>query len=269
MTNDAFSRFHAAVNFGFFALALLSSIIFTDSAHIVLSAAAASAYFLILYRQRGLRTLLKLLPLFLLITVVNPLFNTTGEQVLFTLFSRPYTMEALLYGARTAGMFAAITLWFMCYSRVMTGDRFTMLFGNMIPSLSLLLVMVFRLVPDYIRKARQIADARRCIGFGADNRKEKLRDGFTVLSALTSWALENSLVTADSMRARGYGCTKRTHFSLLRFSLRDALLFTVMLALTVLSLLPGGVIAYMILMFIPSIIDLSEEIQWHFSISKI
>lgn len=269
MTNDAFSRFHPAVNFAFFTIALLTAMIFTDPAHIAGSAAAAAAYFLILYRRRGLRTLFTLLPLFLLIAAVNPLFNTTGEQVLFTLFSRSYTLEALLYGARTAGMFAAVTLWFMAYSRVMTGDRFTALFGNLIPSLSLLLVMIFRLVPDYLRKARQIAGARRCVGFGAVNNKEKLRDGFTVLSALTSWALENSLMTADSMRARGYGCAKRTHFSLLRFGPRDALLCAVMLILTVFSLLPGGVIAYMILLFIPAMIDVSEEIQWRFSISKI
>ena len=270
MTNDAFSRFHPAVNFAFFAIALLSAMIFTDPVHIAGSAVAATAYSLILYRRRGLRRLLPLLPLLLLITAVNPLFNTSGEQVLFTLFCKPYTLEALLYGARTAGMFAAVTLWFMCYSRVMTGDRFTMLFGDLIPSLSLLLVMIFRLVPEYLHTARQIAGARHCIGFGTNNnRKEKLRDAFTVLSALTSWALENSLTTADSMRARGYGCVERTHFSLTRFGFPDALLCTVMLVLTIFSLLPGSVIAYMLLLFIPAIIDISEEIQWRFSISKI
>lgn len=270
MTEDAFSHFHPAVNFVFFTLALLSAMLFTDCAHIAGSAVAAAAYLLILYRRRGLRTLFTLLPLFLLIAAVNPLFNTIGEQVLFTLFLRPYTLEALLYGAKTAGMFATVTFWFMCYGRVMTGDRFTALFGNMIPSLSLLLVMIFRLVPDYTRKAQQIAGARRCIGFGTIyNKKEKLRDGFTVLSALTSWALENSLTTADSMRARGYGCARRTHFPLTRFRPRDALLCAVMLVLSFLSLLPGSVFAYMLLMFIPAIIDISEEIQWRFSISKI
>ena len=52
MTNDAFSRFHPAVNFAFFAIALLSAMIFTDPVRIALTAAAAAAYFLILYRRR-------------------------------------------------------------------------------------------------------------------------------------------------------------------------------------------------------------------------
>lgn len=43
-----------------------------------------------------------LLPMFLALTVVNPLFNTYGERVLFHVFGRPYTVEALLYGAAIA-----------------------------------------------------------------------------------------------------------------------------------------------------------------------
>ena len=34
----------------------------------------------------------------------------------------------------------------------------------------------------------------------------------SILGALTSWALEGSVVTADSMRSRGYGTSKRTSF---------------------------------------------------------
>ena len=60
MTDDAFSRFHPAVNFAFFTLALLSAMLFTDCAHIAGSAVAAAAYLLILYRRRGLRTLFTL-----------------------------------------------------------------------------------------------------------------------------------------------------------------------------------------------------------------
>lgn len=42
-----------------------------------------------------------------------------------------------------------------------------------------------------------------------------------VLSALTGWALEGAVVTADSMRSRGYGAAKRTSFRLYRFRTAD------------------------------------------------
>jgi energy-coupling factor transport system permease protein len=44
---------------------------------------------------------------------------------------------------------------------------------------------------------------------------------------MVTWALENAIETADSMRCRGYGLPGRTAFSIFRFDRRDrgALLF--------------------------------------------
>ena len=82
-------------------------------------------------------------------------------------------------------------LWFGCYNEVMTSDRFLCLFGRAIPALSLLLVLVFRLIPRFFRQIRQISGARRSVGKGAGDRyRDKVADGLTVLSAMTSWALE-------------------------------------------------------------------------------
>ena len=49
--------------------------------------------------------LLGLLPMFLILTTINPLFNTYGAHILFSVFGRPYTLEALLYGAAIASVF--------------------------------------------------------------------------------------------------------------------------------------------------------------------
>ena len=69
-------------------------------------------------------------------TAVNPLFNTYGATLLFTYFDRPYTLEALYYGAALAAVFVHMLLWFGCYNAVLTSDKFTSLFGNLIPALS-------------------------------------------------------------------------------------------------------------------------------------
>lgn len=213
--------------------------------------------------------------------------------MLFWYFGRPYTWEALLYGMAISGIFLEMLLWFGCYNAVLTSDKFTSLFGNVIPALSLLLVMVLRLIPNFLRKAAQIAGARRSIGKGAaegDTTREKLEDGMSILGALTSWALEGSVVTADSMRSRGYGTAKRTSFMIYRMTGLDLGLLATMAALfgiavfigdksaaftPILSIAPIGgwnllgLLAYGMFLLLPTALHIKEAIQWHISRSKI
>ena len=289
---DAFSKCHPAVNFLFFAGAIGMSVVIQHPLFLLTGIVTGLIYYLLLNGKKGVKTILWLIPMFVILTAVNPLFNTLGETPLFFLFDRPYTMEALLYGAALACMFVIMMLWFGCYNKVLTSDKFTCLFGSLIPSVSLLLVMVFRMVPNFIRKTQQIIGARKAVGKGvAENATagEKLRDGGTVLSALTSWALEGSVVTSDSMRARGYGTSNRTSFMIYRMTLTDWVLLAVMivlLSLTVAAACLGqvsaefvpnvrlapvswGFIAYAAYLLIPTALHIKEATQWHISRSKI
>ena len=289
MTHDAFSRCHPAVNFLYFAGAIGCGVVIQHPAYILAAILGSGIYCFLLQGRKSLKLFLGILPLFLLTAAVNPLFNTEGNTVLFSLFSRPYTLEALLYGADIAGIFVVMILWFACYSQVLTSDKFTYLFGSLIPSLSLLLVMVLRMIPSFLRKARQISGVRSAIGKGigeSADRKEKLRSGITILSALTDWSLEGGIVTADSMRARGYGCQKRSSFHSYSFSVRDWILLLLMSVLALVTLLIGdkspqftpmlqipglstGFAAYCVYLSIPAVIHLKEVIAWHISRSGI
>ena len=289
---DAFSKCHPAVNFLFFVGAIGMSVVIQHPAYLFTGLLTGAIYYLLLNGKRGLKTILGLLPVFIILTVINPLLNTLGDTPLFYLGSRPYTLEALLYGAVTACMFVAILLWFGCYNKVLTSDKFTCLFGSLIPSISLLLVMVFRMVPNFIRKTQQIIGARKSIGKGIGETattKEKLISGGTVLGALTSWALEGSVVTGDSMRARGYGTEKRSSFMIYRMTWADWILLAVMLTLlgvTIVAVCSGqfaaefvpaielapiswGFAAYTCYLLIPSALHIKEAVQWHISRSKI
>ena len=164
---DAFSKCHPAVNFLFFVGAIGMSVVIQHPAYLLAGVMTGAIYYLLLNGVKGWKTILGLLPMFVILTAVNPLFNTLGATRLFEVFGRPYTLEALLYGGALAGMFVIMMLWFGCYNQVLTSDKFTSLFGNWIPSISLLLVMVFRMVPNFIRKTKQIIGARKSIGNGA------------------------------------------------------------------------------------------------------
>lgn len=292
MRYDAFSKCHPAVNFLFFVGAVGMSVVIQHPAYLLAGIITGAIYYLLLNGKKGWKTILGLLPMFMILTVINPLFNTLGATPLFHLWGRPYTLEALFYGAALASMFVIMMLWFGCYNKVLTSDKFTCLFGNLIPSISLLLVMVFRMVPNFIRKTQQIIGARKSIGKGISENattKEKLQDGGTVLGSLTSWALEGSVVTGDSMRARGYGAAKRSSFMMYRMTGTDWILLAVMLVLigaTIVAACLGqfaatfvpaielepvswGLAAYTCYLLIPTVLHIKEAIQWHISRSKI
>ena len=149
--------------------------------------------------------------------------------------------------------------------------------------------MVLRMIPGFMRKAVQLSGARTCIGKGlgeSSSKKEKLLGGMTLLSALTDWALEGSVVTADSMRARGYGAAKRTNFQIYRMTVRDWVLMGLILLLAAAVLLGGsktaefipaleiapltwGFGAYCIFLLIPAILHWKEVVTWHILRSKI
>ncbi len=244
-----FAAYHPAVNFLFFAGAILLGMFFMHPACLLLSLLWSLSYYTFYRRAGRVRASSFRRFAFLHDFLLNPVFNTRGDTVLFTCFGgRPYTLEALGYGLSTGSMFLTVVLWFSCYHVVMTSDKFLYLFGRFLPAVSMLLCMVLRFVPNLKAKAETIGNARRCIGKSPTDgtKREGLEHGTEILSVLTSWALEGAVVTADSMRSRGYGCGRRSHFSNYRMTLRDWVLLTIMLlciAGTVLCVALGGTAA--------------------------
>ena len=288
MSYDAFSKCHPLTNFLYFLGAIGFAVVIQHPVYLLASCLCSGTYLILLWGRKGRSMVMAMIPVFFVLTAINPLFNTLGERVLFSLFGRPYTWEALCYGMAISGIFISMMLWFGCYSLVLTSDKFVSLFGGLIPSLSLLLVMILRMIPNLLRRGSQILDVRQSIGKGGAEvgRKERILDGMNVLSALTDWALEGGIITADSMRSRGYGCAKRTSFQPYRITAQDVILLASMAILVAVTLLFGdtsaaftpkieiapltwGFAAYCGFLSIPIILRGKEALQWHISISRI
>lgn len=289
MQTDAFSRCHPLTNFIFFLGAIGFGVVIQHPVYLIAGCLFAGCYYLLLNGKKGMKLIFGILPLFFVLSLVNPLLNTYGVTVLFTVFGKPYTLEALYYGMAIAGILVVMLLWFGCYNLVLTSDKFVCLFGSLIPALSLLLVMVLRLIPNLIRKARQISGARKSVGKGAGElsaNKDKINDGMQIVSALTDWALEGSIVTSDSMRARGYGSAKRTSFQIYKITARDWLLIALMALLAVIIFVCGGTevqytpelivtpvnfgfAAYCLFLMIPSLLHAADDLQWYRAVNRI
>ena len=137
MPQDSFSRCHPAANFLFFVAVIGLGVTIQHPAYAIAGLIGASVYYLLLKGKKGVSFIGSMAGMMVLITVLNPLINTSGKHTLFLLFGRPYTAEAMAYGAVLGLIFALTMVWFGCYSEVLTSDKFTALFGNLIPALSL------------------------------------------------------------------------------------------------------------------------------------
>jgi energy-coupling factor transport system permease protein len=228
---DSFSSYNPFVNLLYFSSVMLFSMFFTHPICLTLSFLCAFSYSVYLNGKKALRTgLLFMLPMLLVTALINPAFNHEGVTILLYLRDgNPLTLESIVYGIAAALMLIAIVSWFICYSKVMTTDKLVYLFGRLIPALSLVLSMALRFVPRFKAQIKVVSDAQKCVGrdISNGNMLRRARHGIRIVSVMVTWALENAIETADSMRCRGYGLPGRTAFSVFRFDRRDliALLF--------------------------------------------
>lgn len=244
-----------------------------------------------LYARGGIKPHLFSVLLFIILALINPLIVHNGATVLFYLNDRPITAEAAVYGIVAAVMVTASLYWLRLFSKVMTSDRLLYLFGRLSPKIALILSMAIRFVELLRVRWRKIQDAQKALGLYDDgNLIDALRGRARVMSILITWTLENGIITAESMDARGYGAGRRTSFALYKVRLYDGIIMAVCTALATLAIAGltranvgfypslsmkltaplsiAGYIGFGILAFLPVIINTKEVIRWRYLSSE-
>ncbi len=171
----------------------------------------------------------------LLIVLLNPLFGSGGATVLFYWGRRSVTREAIFYGLATGGMLLTVLLWFFCWQKLINQEKFMYLFGRIFPTLALMLSMIFRLLPITRSKALQISHAQQAALPPLVGWRDRLHRQTRTISILMSWTMEDSIETADAMRARGYGQHKRSSYLFFLWRNSDTVLTVVLILLLILD----------------------------------
>lgn len=293
---DGFSSYHPIVNFSYFLTVIVMSMFLLHPVTLLMSFFGAFLYAVYLGGKKTLRFFFcSLVPMTILIAALNPLFNHAGITILFYLGDNPVTAESIYYGFVAATMFLAVILWFSGFNEVMTSDKLMYLFGRVAPALSLVFSMVLRFVPRFKAQFKIISQAQRGIGRDMSHGRllTRIKNGIRIMSIMITWALENAIDTADSMKSRGYGTSRRSAFSLFKFDSRDAI------ALVIIALLCAGCVlgayfgtfsaeyfpkvliktpqgtglicyaCYLALCLLPMAVNVWEDAKWHCLESKI
>ncbi len=248
MQAKEFQTYHPVVNLVYFVQVLGFGCFVMHPICLGISLLAAFWYSVLLKGKKQIKlNLCYLLPMILVMALLNPVWNHQGVSILTYLPSgNPLTLESILYGIAAAMMLGGVICWFSCYNAVMTTDKLLCLFGKLLPALSLMLSMIFRFVPRLIAQLKQVTEGQKLLGRDVTKGSliKRAKYGLRIVSVLVTWSLENALDTADSMKARGYGLSGRTAFSIFRFEKRDGRMLLALLLLggyVLTGILCGGV----------------------------
>lgn len=251
-------------------------------------------YYIVRNGRSHSRSHLYFFMLFVVLALVNPLISHNGVTVLFVMNDNPVTLEALLYGINSAAMIVGVLYWFRNFTQIMTSEKLLYVTGALSPKLSLVLSMALRFVPMFRRQSDKVSDAQKAMGlFKEDNIIDDIRGNMRIFSIIITWALENGIITADSMAARGFGTGRRTHFTNFRFRRGDMifLLTDIILLAICAAAIAGhkleinfypklrsstlgagaltGAAAYGILVLLPVIAETEAFLRWRYLKSKI
>lgn len=290
-----FIGYHPAIQFLYYLMIVCFGMISMHPVVLFASLLGAFLFFGALSHMKSLiLELIFSILLFLVLAVFNPLFTHNGETILFFMNDNAITLEAMIYGGMMSLLLVGILMWCRCYGQILTTDKWLYLFGKVMPKTGLVLSMAFRYIPLFQSQMKKIHQSQKTMGlYATDSIPDKVGGGIRVFDSLISWSMENSIDTADAMKARGYGLEGRTSFSLFRFTKRDGILLVVMAAFC-LILFSGfimGVFDFyyyplvaevelsavpvfyyiMIMAFfsIPGVIEIKEKVTWNYLKSKI
>ncbi|MFR3835098.1 MAG: energy-coupling factor transporter transmembrane component T family protein [Eubacterium sp.] len=310
---DEFSRYHPVVNLIFYLLVLGTTMFQMSVGLVFISLFSAVVYYFMLKKTEGLKYCAVVVGIIIVSAIINPLFSHKGGTLLFYLFTgNPVTLESIIYGLISAIIIGAMLLWFSTFNQVMGVERILGAIGKVLPNVSLLITMIMRFIPQYTRHQRKVSMVnkvnKRNYGEkinllnrektekenvieackkqkkknGIDKIIYSIKEGSRTFSITTTWALENSIYTADSMKARGFGTGRRTNYSNYKFQKRDYLLMgwlVILWLVVVFSLerekvytyyypfiqVKNNVVVYLIyglLCLTPVLINVKEEIRW-------
>ncbi len=251
-----FKTYHPVVNFVYFAAVIVFSCFFMHPICLAFSLICAFTYSVMLKgKSAAWKNLMYMLPLIAASALINPAFNHEGVTIITYLPSgNPLTEESIVYGVCAAAMIAGVICWLSCCNEIMTSDKLIYLFGKTAPHLSLVFSMTLRFVPRFVNQFKAVAASQRGIGRDVSDGGifARAKNGLCILSIVVTWALENAIETADSMKSRGYGLPGRTAFSIFTFDKRDKKALFCIAAL-VIYIIVGAAAGKLYFRFFPSV----------------
>ena len=247
MRDDRLSKYNPAVIDILLMVIMITGMINPGIEYMTAYCFFGSVYYILLKGKEWFRLFGMFIPMAVLIIIFNLwISGTTG----------------LYHGVQLTAMIYGIICWFACFGSIMNGDKIHHILGGKFPTLALIFSMILCTVPSLRKKAVNVVAARRgAMGMTAKaGIAGRAKEAAECMGILTGIALENAVVTADSMKNRGYGSGERSTFSIFTFGKRDLYI----ILMTVICVIAGiefklKILPWAVLMLIPIVLSALER----------
>lgn len=224
MPNQFVKRYHPLIIMCYYLILLVSIMSTTNPWFLTFYFIGSQSLQII--KKRNYRSFGYSLLVMLVLTLTNPLVVHRGGTILFFLFNKPVTKEALIYGFFMGVLFAAIFLIFQNMQEALESGTWSYLVGRKFPKMTMILTLVFHFIPIYIAYYQELRQVQKTLkNTSSKGFKARANDGLALFGHLFSWSLESAMDTADAMIARGYGEQKRSSRLIYNWHVRDSIAF--------------------------------------------
>lgn len=284
--NNAFTKLNTASQL----LYLLTVILITVSAvNPFISAAAAisavAAALVYCDKQYVSSILHFLIPMSLFIIIFNIVFNHNGVTVLMYIGEFSVTKEALVFSICSSLVFISSVIWFSSFSNLIESDKIYNFFSPISKNLAIIFSLTMSMIPNIVENGNRIRMSEKA----QSDKKRRIISYIINISALFSRTLEDSFVTAQTMKARGallpykkrrFVKAKMSDWIFIALSI-FVLAFFFILQLNKYSIYPLFSLSYLkaeniiyyscllVYLFLPVIIFILEGLKWSYMKSKI
>jgi len=173
------------------------------------------------------------------IAIINPLTSHQGVTRLYIWNNYFITFESIVYGLILAFALILILLTFTSFNKAVSYQDLLYIFSKKFPTASIIIIMALRFIPFLNYRLEEINKLQDFEKENSDKKGfiNKINNASNSLIVMISWTLEESMIAAKSMKARGYKTTKRTSYLIYKINRIDKIFISFIMITAILAIL--------------------------------
>lgn len=239
-----FTIIHPAVFIVYYLILLLFAFLFNNPFYLISFLICITVLIMLKGISNEFKNVIRFfLPMSLLIIILNPLVSHVGVTQIQLIGNYSITLEALIYGILMSLSLLIILLVFTSYNSAVSYQEMLYIFSKKFPNISMIIVMALRFIPllnyrlSEVNKVFQFEQKHSENLKKEQSRIEEIKNTAKMLAVVVSWSLEEAMLTASSMKARGYGIAQRTSYLSFKFRRIDYYFMILILVTTTICII--------------------------------
>lgn len=165
-------------------------------------------------------------PFAIITSIINMIFVEQGKMLLFVLFGRKFTLEALVYAVILSFKLFLVILIFILFELMVDSDKAVSYFSSKMPKSTLMLMTTFKLFPNMKERLKNLQEiySIRGVDVKSNKIKDRIKGSIPILSVLLESSLEGAFDIGEAAYVRGFLSGKRTIYDRQKLKNRDYIL---------------------------------------------